>query len=166
LQAGAQRQVTDLVEGQTWQNQRRLAHCGRETHLPNQSSRPQWTLTLSDCMRSRSVVAGLYRSIKTLLVWRRLVLYVLDKAFRRADVASVLKPSYELVDVDIGEENKNLDIAAQYEVPLNRGVPAVAVLDSSGKLIYSQKSGEWERARALGPLDLLEFLNKWKPQSR
>jgi hypothetical protein len=81
-------------------------------------------------------------------------------------VTSVLKPNYELVDVDIGEENKNLDIAAQYEVPLNRGVPAVAVLDSSGKLIYSQKSGEWERARALGPDDLVQFLKKWKPQSR
>jgi thiol:disulfide interchange protein len=92
--------------------------------------------------------------------------HVLDKAFHRADIAPILNHNYELVDVDIGEEDKNLDVAAQYEVPLNRGVPAIAVLDSTGKLVYSQKSGEWERARALAPADLLEFLNKWKPQSR
>jgi hypothetical protein len=40
------------------------------------------------------------------------------------------------------------------------------VLDSKGALRYSQKAGEWERARALAPQDLLEFLNRWKPQSR
>jgi hypothetical protein len=49
---------------------------------------------------------------------------------------------------------------------MKRGIPAIALLDSSGKLLYSQKNGEWERARALGPEDLLEFLRKWKPQSR
>jgi thioredoxin 1 len=81
-------------------------------------------------------------------------------------VAAVLRPNYELVNVDVGEDNKNLDIASQYDVPLNRGVPAIAVLDSTGKLLYSQRDGEWERARALGPQDLLAFLKKWKPQSR
>jgi len=39
-------------------------------------------------------------------------------------------------------------------------------LDSNGKLLYSQKAGEFERARALAPEDLLEFLNKWKLQAR
>jgi hypothetical protein len=45
------------------------------------------------------------------------------------------------------------------------GSPGVAVLDSGGKLLYSQKNGEFEKARSLGPEDLLAFLNKWKPQT-
>jgi hypothetical protein len=49
---------------------------------------------------------------------------------------------------------------------MRRGIPAIAVLDASGKVIYSQKNGEFERARAIGPEDLLNFLNKWKPQAR
>jgi thioredoxin 1 len=51
----------------------------------------------------------------------------------------------------------------QYQVPMARGIPAVAVLDGNGKLLYSQKGGEFEKARALGPDDLVAFLNKWKP---
>src|SRR5450755_691087 len=89
--------------------------------------------------------------------------HVLDLAFRRPDVAAVLTPNYEVVHVDVGQYDKNLDIMRQYEVPKQRGIPAIAVLDSDGKLLYSQKGGEFAKARALGPDDLVAFLNKWKP---
>lgn len=90
--------------------------------------------------------------------------HVLDKAFHRYDIAAVLNPNYEVVHVDVGEGNKNQDLMREYEVPMKRGIPAIAVLESDGKLLYSQKNGEWERARTLGPEDLLELLNKWKPR--
>jgi thioredoxin 1 len=89
--------------------------------------------------------------------------HVLEKAFHRPDITAVLTSNYEVVNVDIGQGDKNLDLMNQYEVPIKRGVPAIAVLDSSGKLLFSQKDGEFERARALGPEDLLMFLKKWKP---
>jgi thioredoxin 1 len=89
--------------------------------------------------------------------------HVLDMAFERPDLAVVLAQNYEVVHVDVGKYDKNQDIAEQYEVPLKRGIPGVAVLDASGKLIYSQKNGEFEKARSLGPEDLLAFLKKWKP---
>jgi thioredoxin 1 len=89
--------------------------------------------------------------------------HVLDLAFRRPDVAAVLTPNYEVVHVDVGEYDKNLDIMQQYEVPKARGIPAIAVLDGSGKLLFSQKGGEFEKARSLAPEDLVMFLNKWKP---
>ena len=74
---------------------------------------------------------------------------------------------YEVVHVDIGDDGKkNADVAKEFQVPLNKGVPALAVVDSDGKLIVSQKNGEFENARALTPEALLEFLNKWKPESR
>jgi thioredoxin 1 len=92
--------------------------------------------------------------------------HVLDKAFRRPDIAAAVTPNYEVVHVDVGQGDKNQDLMNQYDVPMKRGIPAIAVLDSSGKLLYSQKNGEFERARALGPEDLLEFLKKWKPQTR
>jgi thioredoxin 1 len=92
--------------------------------------------------------------------------HVLDKAFHRQDVAAVLTPNYEVVHVDVGEGDKNQDPMNQYDVPMKRGIPAIAVLDARGKLLYSQKNGEFERARALGPEDLLDFLKKWKPQAR
>ena len=92
--------------------------------------------------------------------------HVLDLAFHRPDVETVLGKNYEVVHVDVGEGDKNQDIMQQYEVPMKKGIPAVAVLDSNGKLLYSQRGGEFEKARALAPEDVLAFLNKWKPPVR
>ena len=90
--------------------------------------------------------------------------HVLDKAFHRKDIAAVLSPNYEVVHIDVGRGEKNQDLMNQYNVPMKRGIPAIAILDSRGKLLYSQKNGEWERARALGPEDLIALLRKWKAQ--
>jgi len=90
--------------------------------------------------------------------------HVLDKAFQRKDIAAVLAPSYEVVHIDVGRGEKNQDLMNQYGVPMKRGIPAIAILDSTGKLLYSQKNGEWERARALGPEDLIALLRRWKSQ--
>jgi hypothetical protein len=92
--------------------------------------------------------------------------HVLDLAFHRPDFAPVLAAGYEVVHVDIGADGKkNNDLAAEFQVPLNKGIPALAVIDGDGKVIVSQKNGEFENARALTADALLEFLNKWKPQS-
>jgi thioredoxin 1 len=93
--------------------------------------------------------------------------HVLDLAFQWPDLAPVVTSGYEVVHVDLGpDEKKNADLVAQFEVPLDKGIPALAVVESDGKLVVSQKNGEFEDARSLTPEALLEFLNKWKPQSR
>ena len=89
--------------------------------------------------------------------------HVLDEAFHLPEIAPTLNRNYVVAHIDVGEYNKNLDLAKKYEVPLERGVPAAAVLDSDGKLLFSQKNQEFEKAHALGPDDILAFLNKWKP---
>jgi len=92
--------------------------------------------------------------------------HVLDRALKRPDIAPTLNANYEVVHVDVGQGDKNQDLMNEYQVPMKRGIPAIAVLDATGQLLYSQKNGEFERARAMGPEDLLEFLNKWKVQAR
>jgi thioredoxin 1 len=89
--------------------------------------------------------------------------HVLDRALERPDIAPTLNANFEVVHVDVGTGDKNQDLMNEYQVPMSRGVPAIAVLDSSGRLVYSQRNGEFERTRAMGPEDLLAFLNKWKP---
>jgi len=90
--------------------------------------------------------------------------HVLDAAFHQPDVQPIVDKNFEVVHVDIGEDGKkNNDLADQYKLPLDKGVPALAVLDSNGKLIYSQQNGEWEAARSMDPDDIVAFLNKWKP---
>jgi len=43
------------------------------------------------------------------------------------------------------------------------GVPALAVLDSDGSLLTSQKRGEFTSVARLGPHDIVAFLETWKP---
>jgi thioredoxin 1 len=92
--------------------------------------------------------------------------HVLDLAFQRPDLAPIVAAGYEVVHIDLGpDEQKNADLVKQFDVPLNKGIPVLAVIESDDKLLMSQKNGEFEDARSLAPQALLEFLNKWKPRS-
>jgi len=92
--------------------------------------------------------------------------HVLDLAFHRPDFASTMA-GFEVVHVDIGPDGeKNGDLANQFDVPLNKGVPALAIIDGDGKLVVSQKNGEFEDARSMTSAAVLEFLNRWNPESR
>lgn len=93
--------------------------------------------------------------------------HVLDLAFQRPEIAPILAANYEVVHVDIGPDGKkNGGVLQQFDVTLSKGVPVVVVADSDGKVVFSQKNGEFEDARQLTPEFLVEFLNQYKPQTR
>jgi thiol-disulfide isomerase/thioredoxin len=91
---------------------------------------------------------------------------VLDIYFHNAENLPLLDKNYVLVHVNVGEYDANLDLAAKYEIPLKRGVPAIAVLSEAGKLLYSQKSGEFESMRRMDPTAVTRFLVQWKPSKQ
>jgi thiol:disulfide interchange protein len=88
--------------------------------------------------------------------------HVLDRALHEGSAEQVMKESFLLVHVDIGEANKNLDLAKKYNIPLDKGVPAVAILGSDGGLLYSSGEGEFEAARKMMKKDLVAFLLRWE----
>ena len=87
---------------------------------------------------------------------------VLNLYFHQSPNAELMEKYFVLVDVNIGREDANLDIASKYGVPMPHGVPALVVLDGSGKILYSQKN-EFSNMRSMEPSSVTEFLNKWKP---
>ena len=89
---------------------------------------------------------------------------VLDLYFHDAANKPLLDAHYVLVHINIGRVDQNLDIAERYEVPLNKGVPALAVLDRHGKLLYSQKTGEFEAMRRMESKTVTQFLARWQPK--
>jgi len=88
---------------------------------------------------------------------------VLDLYFHNPQNLPILEANFVLVDVNIGHMDANVDLAEKYEIPLRKGVPALAVLDEHGKLLYSQKSGEFEAMRRMESSDVTKFLLQWKP---
>ena len=88
---------------------------------------------------------------------------VLDIYFHDPKNLPLLEAGFVLVHVNIGHMDANLDIAQKYQVPLDRGVPALAVLSDKGVLLFSQKSGEFEAMRSMESSAVTSFLARWKP---
>jgi thioredoxin 1 len=76
----------------------------------------------------------------------------------------LLDANFVVVHVNVGHFDANQDIAEKYDVPLHRGVPALAVLSEHGKLLYSQKNGEFESMRRMESSSVTEFLVHWRPE--
>jgi thioredoxin 1 len=91
--------------------------------------------------------------------------HLLDIYFHDPGNAALLAADYVLVDVSVGQYDKNLDVVRKYGVPLNKGVPALVVLDGAGRVVYAQQNGEFESMRKLDSSAVTEFLMKWKPKA-
>ncbi len=72
--------------------------------------------------------------------------------------------NFVVVHINIGRMDANVDLAEKYQVPLQRGVPALAVLDEHGKLLYSQRNGEFEAMRRMESASVTDFLVHWRPE--
>jgi thiol:disulfide interchange protein len=76
----------------------------------------------------------------------------------------LLEANYVLVRVNVGRLDENLDIAQKYQVPVAQGVPEVAVLSETGKLLYSSRTKELELAVQRSDAGAVtRFLVQWKP---
>ncbi|HEX5483869.1 MAG TPA: thioredoxin family protein [Terriglobia bacterium] len=90
--------------------------------------------------------------------------HALDAQMRRGELGSIIKRSFVVVPISVGRWNINLDVAREYGVPLSRGIPALAILDSHGKLLYSMKQGQFADARSMNPSGFVAFFKKWEPK--
>jgi thiol:disulfide interchange protein len=68
---------------------------------------------------------------------------LLDIYYHQSPNAELLAKNFILVHVNIGHMDKNVDVAKKYNVPITKGVPALAVIDSNGKLLYAEREKEF-----------------------
>jgi thiol:disulfide interchange protein len=87
---------------------------------------------------------------------------VLDIYFHQDPNLDLLEKHFVIAHVWIGHMDRNLDIAARYGVPIHTGVPALAVLTPTGKVLYAQSTGEFRDMRHMESESVTEFLNRWK----
>lgn len=85
---------------------------------------------------------------------------ILDLMEQQPENAALLASSYVVVHIDIGHMDHNTDIAARYRTPIAHGVPALAILDPHGRLLYAEKEKEFEHPT---PDSLHALLDRWKP---
>ena len=88
----------------------------------------------------------------------------LHAQMHKPELASIIEKNFVVVGIDLGRWNKNLDVAEQYHVPIKHGIPALAVLDSRGNLLYAMDQGQFADARSMSYESIKEFFVKWEPQ--
>jgi thioredoxin 1 len=82
----------------------------------------------------------------------------LDKALNGRSHA-LLAGHFQVVKVDVGRFDKNLDLANQYGNPIRMGIPAVVVLSADNRILYASKAGELANARRMGDQGIYDFLS-------
>ncbi|MGW7666266.1 thioredoxin family protein [Streptomyces sp. NPDC054775] len=86
---------------------------------------------------------------------------VLDARFEEPGPATMLA-KYHVVTVDVGEFDRNLDVAERYVNLQTSGIPALVVLDpASGRIKVATNRGEFANARTMSPGQVEEFLKRW-----
>ncbi|TAH35564.1 MAG: thioredoxin family protein [Planctomycetota bacterium] len=78
------------------------------------------------------------------------------------DLGHELLYEYQVVHVDVGQFDKNLDLAAQYGARIQDGVPFLTVLGADGKVLANQETGGFEVDGRHDPKKLLEFLKGYR----
>jgi thioredoxin 1 len=90
--------------------------------------------------------------------------HALDAQMHKPELAVILEKNFLVAKIDVGSMDKNLDLAHKYGVPLRRGIPALAVLDSQGKVLYAQDQGQFADARHLTFGSIKAFFERWMPK--
>ena len=90
--------------------------------------------------------------------------HALDAQMHKPELAAIIEKNFVVVKVDVGRMDKNLELAQKYGVLLRRGIPAMAVLDPQGKLLFAQDQGQFADARHMNPESIRAFFEQWKPK--
>ncbi|HIO66681.1 MAG TPA: thioredoxin family protein [Planctomycetes bacterium] len=87
----------------------------------------------------------------------------LDRVFKKGAVGRTVRYEYEVVKVDIGHFDKNLEIVEKYGADLKKnGVPFLTVLSGDGKVIANQNTGDLEEGPAHDSEKVNAFLQSKK----
>lgn len=82
----------------------------------------------------------------------------LDREFHAGGKTDALVAErYEVVKVDVGRFDKNLDFVKLYGEPIKKGIPSVVVVTPVNEVVYQTKAGELADARSMGPDGIYGF---------
>ncbi len=88
---------------------------------------------------------------------------------RDAKIKDFVETYYEVVLIDMGFLNKNLDLNEKYGNPIELGLPAFVVLDNRGNQLVIQETVVMEskskKRRKYQPDKVYDFLKRWIPPS-
>ena len=81
----------------------------------------------------------------------------LDQALHGSS-GSLIQGRFHVVKINVGNFDTNLDLSHRYGDPIQKGIPAVVLVDAHDRIVYSTKGGELANARHMGDQGIYDFL--------
>lgn len=85
--------------------------------------------------------------------------------FLRPEMETLLSENYELVWVDVGRRDRNLDVAERFGVSKLLGTPTVLILSPSGELLNADSVHDWRRADSTPYNEVVDYFQKYAGES-
>jgi thiol-disulfide isomerase/thioredoxin len=87
---------------------------------------------------------------------------VLAGVMEQPEMRPFLKQHYEVVEIDVGAFNRNMDLPAHYGFKSLKGVPAVFIVNPrNDQLLNRQSIIALEDARSMTPQSIADWLARW-----
>jgi len=80
--------------------------------------------------------------------------------------SALVARAFRVVKVDVGRFDRNVDVATAYGVPLQSGIPAIAILSPRHEVLYATRAGELADARKMGDAGIHEFFERAAASTR
>ena len=90
---------------------------------------------------------------------------VLGALFEDPVVAPFARENFHIVRIDVGRRDKNSNLIAKYQATAGEWIPAVVVIDKTGKTVGLTDSAV-RLTRRTTPQELLAILRQWAPKKR
>jgi thioredoxin 1 len=84
----------------------------------------------------------------------------LDQALSTGKNAELIAREFKVVKVDVGNFDRNLDLAARYGNPIKQGIPAAVVLSPKDEVLYATRLGELADARHMSDTGIHDFFKR------
>ena len=84
--------------------------------------------------------------------------------FAEPRFAAMLMTKYEIVYVDVGYKDRNIDIAKRFGVKAIKGTPTVLVLSADGALLNRKSAPKWRNAASREQDDIFVYFDQFSPE--
>lgn len=85
---------------------------------------------------------------------------VLDASFKQGPNADLIAKNFEVVKVDLGRYDHNVEVAQSYGVDVKKGIPTVVVLSTKGEVLTTTNDHQLSDARHMGDDGIYQFFQK------
>ena len=81
--------------------------------------------------------------------------------FEMPDLAAIIKDNYELVWVDIGFQDRNMNMLQRFGVYRIYGTPVVIILSSNGEILNSETMHDWRAADSRSYQEAVDYFQSF-----